>query len=109
SIVQQAKPLLAFAVLLAACTAPGPPEPTRTPSATAPAGSTATAPTTVRNGSATPELMVLLERVDKSHTLPADYVPPLVELGPDVPATHPGLRVRDVAYEPLRRMLSASR
>ncbi len=52
---------------------------------------------------------VPLERVDKSHSLPADYVPPLAELGPEVPATNPGLRVRDVAYEPLRRMLADSR
>lgn len=52
-----------------------------------------------------PATVTLTEPVSKSHSLPAEYVPPdLVELT-GVPATRPGLLVRQAVQEPLKRML----
>lgn len=47
-----------------------------------------------------------LEPMSKVHSVPADYVPPgLVEIT-EVPVTRPGLKVRQIAYDPLNRMLN---
>lgn len=47
-----------------------------------------------------------LEPMSKAYSLPADYVPPdLVELT-DAAVTRVGLKLRQVAYEPLKRMLA---
>lgn len=51
----------------------------------------------------------LLEPVSKSHGLPADYTPPDLFALSGVPVTRPGLRLRQIAYEPLKRMLSDAR
>lgn len=50
-----------------------------------------------------------LEPVSKAHSIQADYVPPdLVEIT-EVPVTRNGLKVRQIAYGPLKRMLADAR
>jgi len=102
---------LTAALLYGACSSPAAnsapePSPTATESPTVAPEETRQPPP---SPTARPSVPGLLEPVSKSFSLGSEYVPQdLVELT-EVPVTRPGVRLRQVACEPLKRMLSDAR